>query len=128
MSVSRFLGGTKLGKYRGRLQIIADILGIIGNGSKKTRIMYRANLSYKLLCRYLAEVLNAGLVKCKEKDSYVLTPKGDEFLSKYEDYSKRCKGLAEHLHSVNSQKATLEGMCLKPTFRGNSSGKKRTKQ
>jgi len=38
-------------RYGGRLEIIADILNAVGNGAKKTKIMYVANLSYGLLAR-----------------------------------------------------------------------------
>ncbi|MFB0567423.1 MAG: winged helix-turn-helix domain-containing protein, partial [Candidatus Bathyarchaeia archaeon] len=72
-----------MGRYRDRLQIVADILAITSRGAKKTQIMYQANLSYKLLCKYLDEVMTAGLVNCENGDSYVLAPKGKEFLSKY---------------------------------------------
>jgi len=66
----------QVSKYRDRLQIIADMLSIARNGAKKTQIMYQANLSYRLLGRYLREVLNAGLVKFENGNSYVLTAKG----------------------------------------------------
>jgi len=101
-----------MSRYRDRLQIIADILSIAGGGAKKTRIMYQANLSYRLLCRYLDEVLDAGLVKSENGESYVLTAKGKEFLGRYRDYSRRCRSLEEHLNHVNNDKATLENMCF----------------
>jgi predicted transcriptional regulator len=100
-----------MGNYRNRLQIIADILLIASRRAKKTQIMYQANLSYRLLCRYLTEVLDAGLVSFENRDCYVLTAKGKEFLSRHEEYSKRCKGLEEHLNHVNHEKIVLEKMC-----------------
>jgi len=100
-----------MGRYRDRLQIISDILSIADKGAKKTRIMYHANLSYKLLCRYLGEVLDAGLVSFEDEDCYVLTAKGKEFLSRHEEYSKRCRSLEEHLNHVNDEKTVLEKMC-----------------
>ncbi len=113
-----------MGKYRGRLQIVADILSIIEEGSKKTRIMYRANLSYKLLCRYLDEVIVADLAKHEDQNSYVLTSKGEEFLGKYADYTKHYRNLREHIHDVNVKKASLEKMCLQPTKNSrNNSGR-----
>ncbi len=80
-----------MSKYRNKLQIIADILVIVRNGSKKTHIMYQANLSYKLLRKYLDKVITAGLVKTENGDSYVLTGKGEEFLNRHEEYSKAHK-------------------------------------
>jgi predicted transcriptional regulator len=100
-----------MGNYRDRLQIIADILFIASKRAKKTHIMYQANLSYRLLCRYLGEVTDAGLVSFESGDCYVLTAKGKEFLNRHEEYSKRCKSLEEHLNHVNNDKIVLEKMC-----------------
>jgi predicted transcriptional regulator len=100
-----------MSKYRDRLKIIADILSIADSRAKKTRIMYQANLSYRLLCRYLDEVVNAGLVEAEQDDCYVLTTKGKEFLSRHEEYAKRCQSLEEHLNSVNDEKTALVRMC-----------------
>ena len=109
-----------MGSYRDRLQIVADILYVVNGRAKKTRIMYQANLSYRLLCRYLDEVVGAGLVKPEDDDCYVLTAKGKEFLSKHEEYSERCRSLEEHLNHVSSEKTILEEMCLKTGKSGRS--------
>lgn len=100
-----------LSKYRDRLQIVADILYIANARARKTRIMYQANLSYKLLCRYLDEVVDAGLVRPEDDECYVLTAKGNEFLGRHEEYTKRCKSLKEHLNSVNDERNVLVRMC-----------------
>lgn len=102
-----------MSKYRDRLQIIASILSIASRRAKKTQIMYQANLSYKLLCRYLNEVQDAGLVFYENEGCYALTAKGKEFLSRHEEYSKRRRSLEEHLDHVSGQKAALEEMCFK---------------
>jgi len=99
-----------LGKYRSKLQIIADILLVASNGAKKTQIMYQANLSYTLLSRYLTEVIKAGLVSFTSEDCYRLTDKGREFLDRFGEYSKRCKHLEECLNGVNNEKMVLEQM------------------
>ncbi len=100
-----------MSKYRDRLQIIANILSIASEGAKKTRIMYQANLSYKLLCQYLDDVQEAGLVCFEKGELYVLTAKGREFLNKHDEYSKRRKSLEQHLSHVNGEKIALENMC-----------------
>lgn len=101
-----------LSKYRNRLEIIADILNIAKDGARKTQIMYKGNLSYKLLTRYLREVVISGLVHVRENaKSYELTEKGQAFLRHFESYSKSCKEVKQHLSDMNSQRATLEGMC-----------------
>jgi predicted transcriptional regulator len=103
-----------LGSYRSRFDIIADILRVVkGNdGARKTQIMYGANLSYKVLMRYLGEVLEACLIRFeKSKRCYVLTAKGREFLEHYREYSRRNKHVARQLNDVESKRRVLEGLC-----------------
>ncbi|HEY4674599.1 MAG TPA: winged helix-turn-helix domain-containing protein [Candidatus Bathyarchaeia archaeon] len=100
-----------MNKYRDRLQIIADMLYTARNGAKKTQIMYKANLSYRLLGRYLHEVLDAGLVKSEKGNSYVLTTKGETFLNRHIEYSELRKSLEKNLESINSEKTILERLC-----------------
>jgi dTDP-glucose pyrophosphorylase/predicted transcriptional regulator len=100
-----------LSKYRDRLQIIADILSVVREGAKKTQVMYQANLSYRLLCRYLKEVSDAGLVSFESGDTYVLTDKGKSFLDRYEEYAKRCQNLEVQLNGANGMRNSLEGLC-----------------
>ncbi|MGD8506064.1 MAG: winged helix-turn-helix domain-containing protein [Candidatus Bathyarchaeota archaeon] len=99
-----------MARYRDRLQIVADILVITSRRVKKTRIMYQANLSYKLLCKYLDEVIAAGLVSCEKGDCYILTVKGKEFLKRHEEYSKQCEIFEEHFNHVNNERDALEKM------------------
>jgi len=100
-----------LSQYRSRLQIIADILTVVRNGgARKTRIMYQANLSYKLLNQYLGYAMEIDLVSISSDDKghYVITPKGFEFLDKYKKYSQRKGELEEQLKDVANEKAILE--------------------
>jgi predicted transcriptional regulator len=101
-----------MSRYRDRLQIVADILSIVNDRAKKTRIMYQANLSYRLLCRYLGEVVDAGLVRPEDEDWYVLTAKGVEFLGRHEKYARGCRILEERASEVNGEKIVLERMCF----------------
>lgn len=103
-----------MGNYRGRFDIIADILRVVkGNdGAKKTQIMYGANLSYKVLTRYLGEVLEACLVRFEmSKRCYVLTAKGREFLERYREYSRRNRHLERQLKNVRAKRRALEELC-----------------
>jgi len=93
------------------LQIVADILAIARGGAKRTQIMYQANLSYRLLCRYLSEALDAGLLNFGSSAHYVLTQKGKEFLRRHGEYSKHCRSVEEHLNNINSERDVLERMC-----------------
>ena len=105
-------------RYRNRLRIIADMLSIVKNGARKTRIMYQANLSYKVLSRYLADVLDAGLVTFGSADCYTLTRKGEEYLERYYEYEKRCRRLEDQLNDVDREKMMLERMVLNAQTRG----------
>jgi len=101
-----------LGNYRSRLDIIADILSAASRDAKKTQIMYQANLSYKVLQRYLAEVVGASLVNfAQEKQCYQLTEKGQEFLEAYEKYSKTNKHIEKRLSEAAFKKKILEDLC-----------------
>lgn len=102
-----------MGKYRDRLQIVADMLSVVsGNDAKKTRIMYIANLSWDLLNRYLNDLMEAGLLSFNSSGCYVLTPKGRLFLYRFSEYSKRCEEVNDHLNDLDKEKKNLENMCL----------------
>jgi predicted transcriptional regulator len=94
------------------MEIIADILHVVSREAKKTQIMYQANLSYRLLSKYLMEVRKAYLISFQnEKRCYVLTSKGMEFLERYKEYSKRNKHVEKQLNDVNIEKSMLERLC-----------------
>ena len=101
-----------LGSYRGRLDIIADILHVVCQNAKKTQIMYQANLSYKVLQRYLRNIVTASLVDFETAEQcYVLTPKGQEFLEAYKEYTKTNKRIEKRLKDVNNKKKCLQELC-----------------
>ena len=98
-----------MGSYRSRLDIIADILQAASKNAKKTHIMYQANLSYKVLKKYLRKMNEASLIRyvC-DKECYSLTVKGRDFLDSYNEYARRSRELEERLSEVNSRKRDLE--------------------
>jgi predicted transcriptional regulator len=101
-----------MGNYRSRLDIIADILLVASRRARKTQIMYQANLSYRLLTKYLAEIRKAYLVRYEnEERRYMLTIKGKTFLKRYKEYSKSCKHVERKLDDINSKKTALEELC-----------------
>jgi len=103
-----------LGNYRGRLDIIADILHVASRNAKKTQIMYQANLSYKVLQRYLAEITGASLINFEdEKQCYMLTAKGREFLEAYQKYSKINKHIEKRINDVRTKEKVLNDFCLR---------------
>ena len=101
-----------MGSYRSRLDIIADILLVASRNAKKTQIMYQANLSYKVLKRYLAEIVEASLIHFEgEKQCYTLTSKGQEFLEAYKQYSRTNKHVEKRLKDVRTKRKVLEDLC-----------------
>lgn len=83
-------------KNRSRLDILAKMLKVTLGGEIKTHIMYRSNLSYKQLERYLVLLEQRGLIQ-KEDDGggcvYRATEKGSEFVREYSRLSEYVSGL-----------------------------------
>ena len=81
-------------KKRERLQIIHDILRAIREKDgkiKPTHILYKSNLSPKMMNDYLSELLEKGLIeeqRTKQGKTYSLTLKGFEYLTKYKMISE----------------------------------------
>jgi len=67
---------------RSSFEIIAEILRVAKNGAKKTRIMYSCGLSYRFVGKYLALLLETGLLRIG--NSYHTTEKGIRFLRSYQ--------------------------------------------
>jgi predicted transcriptional regulator len=109
----RFCEVIDMGRHRSRLKILEDVLSVIGDNSgiKKTKIMYRAYLSYKLLNRYLNDVLDAGLVTCDDGNCYWLTNKGEKFLARFDEYSRFRKEVEQKLNHIEDQREALKKMC-----------------
>jgi predicted transcriptional regulator len=101
-----------LGSYRDHLAIIADILEVANQGAKKTQIMYQANLSYKVLQKYLLEMSDATLIEYNnENQNYLVTPKGTTFLQTYHEYSKNSKSIEKRQSIVNNKRKALDDLC-----------------
>ena len=118
-----------MGQYRKRLEIIFDILSVVKGGAKKTRIMYQANLSYRLLTVYLRFVRESGLVSTQSKSNYVLTQKGREFLEKYKQYSHRFEQLETELNDIKKERGLLETLYIPNSvdYDWNNSSRKQNK-
>ena len=73
-------------KYRSRIDIAAAILEIANGGSIKTRIMYKAFLSFPQLKEYLGTLTDGGLLKYAEEERvYYTTEKGKRFIKMYRE-------------------------------------------
>lgn len=98
--------------YRDKYDIIADILEIAKENPKKTQIMYKANLSYKVLKKYLNEIIKASLISyIVGKKYYTLTDKGEKFLMHYKEYSKTNTIIKKRLEDIQTKKGFLKRLC-----------------
>jgi predicted transcriptional regulator len=71
-------------KYRSRTDITAQILEAANGSATKTRIMYKAFLSYAQLKEYLTVLIENGLLQYIEGEQmYKTTEKGNRFLKIY---------------------------------------------
>ncbi len=79
-------------KKRSQLDVIQDMLASVqdkGGRIKPTHLLYKSNLSYKMMQEYLNLLKERGLIveetsrKDPEKRELVLTDKGQKFLFEY---------------------------------------------
>jgi predicted transcriptional regulator len=101
-------------KYRKKVEIVADILDVVRSGAKKTHIMYKCNLSFKLTNAYLDAVLRAGLIVFNDNNDghYFLTRKGKAFLEKYNKYNRYARSFERQRERVRNEMSLLEQMCF----------------
>jgi predicted transcriptional regulator len=84
-------GSNPASKRRDKLYIISEILEIAKDGTLKTQVMYRANLSFTQLNDYLGFMLKINLLEkeiVNDKDVYKATEKGLDFLQRYREITE----------------------------------------
>jgi predicted transcriptional regulator len=87
-------GSNPSAKRRDKLFIMAEILDIAREGSLKTQIMYRANLSFTQLNDYLNFMLRISLLEKileNDRETYKATEKGVDFLQRYREITELLK-------------------------------------
>ncbi len=73
-------------KYRNRMEIIAMILDASKSGATKTKIMYKAYLSYTQLKEYLKSLQESNLLKYDEEAQlFRVTEKGRHFMRAFDE-------------------------------------------
>lgn len=78
-----------MARKRERLDIIKDILRAIreNRNIKPTRLLYASNLSPQMFKEYINELISKEFIKLdvdkKEKKTFSLTGRGNEFLEEY---------------------------------------------
>jgi predicted transcriptional regulator len=68
---------------RDKLKIILDILDICNSGANKTRIVYQANLNFKMANIYIDILTNEGLLNSEDASNgkvFLTTTRGKELL------------------------------------------------
>ena len=76
------------------MQIVADLLTVTEQsgqeGIKTTSLLTKANLSHSRLSKFLKNLTGAGLINKIEydgKNTFVITPKGRQYLESYVNFS-----------------------------------------
>jgi predicted transcriptional regulator len=80
--------------YRTSMQIVSDLLVATEQsglgGIKTTHLLTKANLSHSRLTKFIENLTGAGLINKIEfdgKNTFVITPKGRQYLESYEKFS-----------------------------------------
>jgi predicted transcriptional regulator len=98
-------------KNRTSLEIVRDILSIALVNVCKTRIMYRANLSFLQLEHYLRALLGNSLLSFDADSGYFTTSSGRDFLQLYEVYLQRANHLNNEIQKNRKERQRLEKIC-----------------
>ncbi len=77
-------------KRRGRAEIIVDILSAAIEETKKTQIVYKANLNFRRARKYLPYLEEKGLIETIGSE-YKTTEKGKQFLRDYQKIDEQLK-------------------------------------
>ena len=75
-------GSSRLLRKRSDIDIMASILSEAHRGARKTRIMYRCNLSHRQLQAYL-KLLSGMELLASRSDIFKTTAKGSKFVDAY---------------------------------------------
>lgn len=67
---------------RGRIEIMADILGLCTKPQVKTRIMYNVNITFRQFDMY-ATLLRSHDLLVNEANRYIATEKGIQFINAF---------------------------------------------
>ena len=80
--------------YRTSMQIVGDLLSATEQcgqeGIKTTSLLTKANLSHSRLTKFIDNLTGAGLINrivFDGKNTFVLTPKGRQYLESYQKFS-----------------------------------------
>jgi predicted transcriptional regulator len=76
-------------RKRDSLEIIAQILSLCREPRVKTQVMYGANLSWRMMGKYLSLLRSTELLEIHHSPTkYLTTQKGREFLKRWKELTK----------------------------------------
>jgi predicted transcriptional regulator len=97
-------------RKRNRYELLADLLRSSKGGARKTNLMFRANLSFVLLNKYLNFLLEKGFLESKDGLFFPTRP-GLIYLQRYVRYSRArdsmVKSEEKFLSSLSVPKETV---------------------
>ncbi|QIW24444.1 hypothetical protein EWF20_09955 [Sulfolobus sp. S-194] len=103
-------------RKRTEYQIMFQILDALSKGPlPKTKLMYKADLTYVVSEKYLPYLQNIGAIK-KDKELYYITEKGYEIRNLLETYIRKAeeiKKVLEELKRTIKMKSGDEGVKIK---------------
>jgi len=79
---------------RGHMDIIADILRAAKEGTKKTKIIFRARINSEQSKKYLSLMVRKGLIEAEKRGKYELyrvSEKGSKFIREYHELKELLK-------------------------------------
>jgi len=97
-------------KRRDRLHIMAEILEVALEGTLKTQVMYKANLSFAQLNEYLRLLLDLKLLEFvgnTNKKFYKTTSKGAHYLKSYRKIRELLKKEGENTNQKNGNSSVF---------------------
>jgi predicted transcriptional regulator len=71
---------------RNNLDICADILRVSRGGAKKTHLVYKANLNFNIVKKYITGLTESGLLE-KNGERFYVTEEGNLFIDRYDKLS-----------------------------------------
>lgn len=83
---------------RSGMDICHDILKVAEQGAKKTRLVYQANLNFRIVKKYLNLLLERGLIEHKN-GHYFTTDEGSYWMTNYSNVVAPMKDIMSQLEA-----------------------------
>lgn len=88
-------------RKRTRYELLADLLQSSKGGVRKTAMMYRANLSHKVLNKYLSLLIENGLIE-KKGGYFFLSRRGVAYLRRFALYQHNKNEMSRSEEKIQS--------------------------